>query len=175
MVPPSTPEIPAAQSVAQDAPAPLRSAVVVAEGDVSEHVSASSLPTLVASINHVEPEDGELRCLAAGVFYESKGEPLEGQLAVANVILNRVSSGRFARSVCGVLTQPSQFSFVRGGTVPTPPANAQWRTAVAIARVARRGDWANPTPGAMYFHAARVSPGWNRPRVAQLGHHIFYR
>lgn len=135
----------------------------------------ANLREMVASIEHQEPEDAELRCLAAGVFYESKGEPLEGQLAVANVIVNRASSGRFASSMCGVLTQRGQFSFVRGGVVPTPPAGNQWRTAVAVARIARDDHWADPVPGAMYFHAARVSPGWNRPRVARLGNHVFYR
>ena len=136
---------------------------------------ASSLRGMIDSISHHEPEDANLRCVAAGVFYESKGEPLEGQLAVAHVIINRANSGRFAASECGVLTQRGQFSFVHGGVVPTPPSNTEWRTAVAIARIARDGDWASPVPGAMFFHAARLSPGWNRPRLARLGNHVFYR
>ena len=119
--------------------------------------------------------DADLHCLAAGVYYEANGEPLEGQLAVAHVILTRMASGRFAPTACGVLTQRGQFSFVRGGGVPTPPAGRSWHTALAIARIARDGSWHNPAPGAMYFHAARVAPSWNRARVTQLGHHIFYR
>lgn len=63
-------------------------------------------------------DDEELNCLAIGVYYESKGEPLAGQLAVADVILNRTTSGRFPTSVCGVLTQRGQFSFVKGGRLP---------------------------------------------------------
>ncbi|MCC7395236.1 MAG: cell wall hydrolase [Sphingomonadaceae bacterium] len=120
-------------------------------------------------------DDAEHRCLATAIYYEARAESLEGQLAVANVVMNRAESGRFAPSICGVLRQRSQFSFVRGGVIPTPPENAQWRTAVAVASVAMDDSWASPVPGALYFHAARVSPGWNRPRLARLGNHIFYR
>lgn len=147
-----------------------------ARDTVSPHVEhRSSLDETVRAVTDFDPESSEMRCLATGVFFESKGEPLPGQLAVAHVILNRARSGRFASTVCGVLTQRGQFSFVRGGAVPTAPANAQWRTAVAIARIAMDGDWASPAPGALFFHAARVSPGWNRSVIARLGNHVFYR
>jgi N-acetylmuramoyl-L-alanine amidase len=136
---------------------------------------AASLAAMVANMDHLEPEDEQLRCLATGVYFESKGESLDGQLAVAHVIINRANSGRFAASHCGVLTQRGQFSFVRGGVIPRATHQGQWRTAVAIARIAMADEWANPVPGAMFFHAARVSPGWNRPRVARLGNHVFYR
>ena len=136
---------------------------------------AASLSAMVAGMDHQEPEDEQLRCLATGVYFESKGESLDGQLAVAHVIINRANSGRFAASHCGVLTQRGQFSFVRGGVIPRATHQGQWRTAVAIARIALADDWANPVPGAMFFHATRVSPGWNRPRVARLGNHVFYR
>jgi spore germination cell wall hydrolase CwlJ-like protein len=121
-------------------------------------------------------DDEELNCLAAGVYYESKGEPLEGQLAVAEVILNRTSSGRFPRSVCGVLKQRGQFSFVRGGSIPQPPASAKaWKTALAVAKVARADKWDSKVSNALYFHARYVSPGWRRARVGSVGNHIFYR
>ncbi len=120
-------------------------------------------------------DSAEHRCLATAIYYESRAESLEGQLAVANVVMNRAESGRFAPSICGVLRQRSQFSFVHGGVIPTPPENSQWRTAVAVASVAMDDSWASPVPGALFFHAARVSPGWNRPRLARLGNHIFYR
>ena len=134
-----------------------------------------SLAALVAATPHREPEDNDLRCLATGVYFESRGEPLDGQLAVANVILNRASSGRFASSACAVLTQPGQFSFVRRGVIPSPSTSAAWRAAVAVARIAREEQWHSPAPGALFFHARHVSPGWARPVVARLGNHIFYR
>lgn len=136
---------------------------------------ASSLAAMVRSIAHSEPDNEQLRCLANGIYFESNGEALEGQLAVAHVIINRARSGRFASSYCGVLTQRGQFSFVRGGTVPQAPRNAGWQRAVAVARIAETEGWRNPAPGAMFFHAARISPGWNRPRIARIDNHIFYR
>jgi spore germination cell wall hydrolase CwlJ-like protein len=160
----------AAPVEAQPAPAPSQD-----DADDADSDSHDSLSSLVASTPYSEPESNELRCLATGVYFESRSEPHEGQLAVAHVILNRARSGRFAATNCGVLTQPGQFSFVRGGVVPTAPQNGQWRTAVAIARIASGDDWRNPAPGAMFFHASRVAPGWNRARVARLGNHVFYR
>lgn len=121
-------------------------------------------------------DDEEMNCLAAGVYYEAKGEPLEGQLAVAEVILNRAGSGRFPRSVCGVLKQRGQFSFVRGGSIPQPPASAKaWKTALAVAKVARADKWDSKVSDALYFHARYVSPGWRRARVGSVGNHVFYR
>jgi N-acetylmuramoyl-L-alanine amidase len=119
--------------------------------------------------------DSELDCLAGAVYFESKGEPLSGQLAVANVIINRTTSGRFPSSICGVVRQPGQFSFVRGGHIPDVRAGAQYRTAVAVAKVAMDKEWDNPAPKALFFHARRVSPGWGKARVAMIGNHIFYR
>lgn len=148
---------------------------VPAEPAPSTETAHASLHAMVAAVDHRDPDSADLRCIATGVYYESRSESLEGQLAVAHVIINRAQSGRFASTPCGVLTQRGQFSFVRGGVVPTPPSTQQWRTAVAIARIASAEQWPNAAPGAMFFHATRVSPGWNRPRVARLGNHIFYR
>lgn len=119
--------------------------------------------------------DAELQCLATGVYYEAKGEPLAGQLAVAEVILDRADSGRFPGTVCSVLTQRGQFSFVRAGRLPTPPVNAAFRKAMAVARVAKKDLWASPVDGALYFHARYVRPGWKRARLGAVGNHIFYR
>lgn len=135
----------------------------------------NSLSAVVAAQDAPESLDGELHCLAVGVYYEAKGEPLAGQLAVAEVILNRTTSGRFPRSVCSVIKQPGQFSFVRGGKLPTPPANGQWRKALAVAQVAQKDLWDSPVPQALYFHARYVKPGWKRARVGTVGNHVFYR
>ena len=138
-------------------------------------LSFASLSAAVAAQDVPGGIDSELACLAGAVYFESKGEPLSGQLAVADVILNRTTSGRFPTSICGVVKQPGQFSFVRGGAIPTIRANPQYRTAMAIAKVAINDQWTSPAPKALYFHARRVSPGWARPRVAMIGNHIFYR
>ena len=142
---------------------------------VAPGLQFASLAAAVAGQDFSDDVDSELSCLAGAVYFESKGEPLSGQLAVANVIINRTNSGRFPRTICGVVKQPGQFSFIRGGAIPAIRSAAQYHTAMAIAQIAMDKEWDNPTPGALYFHARRVSPGWARPRVATIGNHIFFR
>lgn len=137
----------------------------------------ASLAQLVAQQDFSADLDDEAECLAASVYFESKGEPLEGQLAVAEVIMNRMESGgRFPSSICKVVFQKGQFHFVRnGGFPPIAKSSRAWREAVAIARIAMDEAWESRASKAMFFHARRVSPGWNKVRVAQLGNHVFYR
>jgi spore germination cell wall hydrolase CwlJ-like protein len=138
--------------------------------------TAHSLAELVRQAELSDPDDAEARCLATTIYYEARSESLDGQLAVANVVLERAKSGRFPTSLCGVVTQPGQFSFVRGGRLPATPSHAgQWRTAQAIAQIALDGSWSNPAEGALFFHSTRVSPRWARARVTRIGGHIFYR
>ncbi|MCW0199078.1 cell wall hydrolase [Sphingopyxis sp.] len=134
-----------------------------------------SLAELVAATDRPAEIDPELRCLAGAVYFESRGESLAGQLAVAHVVINRAKSGRFPKSLCGVVHQPSQFSFVRHGKMPAIRNAAQWNNAVAIAQIARDGSWKTQAPGALFFHARYVSPGWRKTRVASIDNHIFYR
>lgn len=134
-----------------------------------------SLAAAVAAQNPPAAIEEELGCLASAVYFEAKGEPLAGQLAVAQVILNRARSGRFPSDVCSVVTQPGQFSFVRGGHVPPIAGNAAYRTALAVAQVALARGWDDPAPSALYFHARRVAPNWRMTRIAAIGNHIFYR
>lgn len=134
-----------------------------------------SLAELVAATDRPADIDPELRCLAGAVYFESRGESLAGQLAVAHVVLNRAKSGRFPKSLCGVVHQPSQFSFVRGGRMPAIRNAAQWNNAVAIAQIARDGSWKTQAPDALFFHARHVSPGWRKTRIAAIDNHIFYR
>lgn len=162
------------------APVPVEPAFTVPAVNLvdedAEEPKAQSLQELVAEYASTEVPDNEHDCLAGAVYFESKGEPLEGQLAVAEVILNRASSGRFPSSVCGVVKQKSQFSFVRGGRIPSIPRSSEaWRKAVAIAHIAKK-DLADSDVGkAMFFHARYVSPRWRLTRVASIGNHIFYR
>ncbi len=135
-----------------------------------------SLAALVDDYAASETPDEEAECLARAVYYESKGEPLTGQLTVAEVIINRARSGRFPDSICAVVRQASQFSFVRRGVIPTPPQGARdWRIAVAIAQIAMRDLADGGAPDALFFHARHVNPRWRLTRVATIGNHIFYR
>ncbi len=138
---------------------------------------AEDLATMVAELRSSEPGSREIECLATGIYFESKSEPLAGQLAVGQVIANRAQSGRrFPPSYCGVLFQRGQFSFVRGHSLPrVNHSNRQWQTAVAIARIVDQDLKESPVGDALFFHARYVSPGWRLKRVAAIGNHIFYR
>ena len=144
--------------------------------DAVAPLKADSLAQLVSMHNIPRDMDEELRCLAGTVYFESKGETLTGQLAVAKVVIARRDSGRFADSLCGVVYQRSQFSFVRGGKMPAiPTASRDWAEAVAIAQIALKDAWESPVEGALFFHARHVSPGWRMQRLAAVDNHIFYR
>ena len=134
----------------------------------------ASLADAVAA-QDVGTDDEHLRCLAGAIYFESKGEPLAGQLAVAQVVLNRIKSGRYPASVCGVIKQPGQFGFVRGGAIPAIDAGkAAYRTAVAVAKVALAEAWQAPAAGALYFNGVHA-PRPGGKRIAAIGGHAFYR
>lgn len=144
--------------------------------DVEPAAPTGDLASMVAQLRSSEPGSRELECMAVGIYYESKGEPLIGQLAVGEVIANRADSGRFPSTYCGVLMQRKQFSFIRGGTLPSVPrSRLSWRTAVAIAKIVDQGLQYSTANEALFFHAKRVSPRWRLKRVASIGNHIFYR
>lgn len=135
------------------------------------------LAAMVAQLRAANAGSNELDCLATGIYFESKGEPLAGQLAVGKVIANRAGSGgRFPSTYCGVLFQRGQFSFVRGHSLPARPrASRQWQTAVALAKIVDQKLHQSLVGNALFFHARYVSPGWRLKRVASIGNHIFYR
>lgn len=157
-------------------PAPAPTEAASADVQQDDEVAYPTLAAAVAAQQTKGEIDEDLRCLAGAIYYESKGEPLTGQLAVAEVILNRADTGRFGQSICAVITQPGQFSFVRGGRVPSiDQSRPAWRTALAVAKVALNDEWDGSVGDALYFHARRASPGWGKVKVASIGNHIFYR
>jgi hypothetical protein len=122
--------------------------------------------------------DEQGRCLATAVYFESMGEPLEGQLAVANVVINRARSGRYPTSWCGVVKQKAQFSFVRAGHFPRVDTGCEaWARAQAIARIAALNLTSALPQDVLWYHADYVAPRWrnNLQRVEKIGAHIFYR
>lgn len=135
------------------------------------------LATLVAGFVPDQQPEQTSDCLARAVYFEARGEPLQGQLAVADVVLNRAASGVYPADVCRVITQRAQFSFVRNGILPQPNvASASWRTALAIAHIARANLARVVAPEVMWYHASYVAPIWTRfhAAVARIGGHIFY-
>ena len=170
---PVTPVTPATATPAQDVPA-QQAETLEAPAEVLSR--KADLSTLVAELRTSDPGSRELECLAAGIYFESKSEPLAGQLAVGQVIANRASSGRFAKTYCGVLFQRGQFSFVRGGRWPAvAKGSRQWQNAVAVAKIVDQGLKESSVGKALFFHAKRVNPRWRLKRVAAVGNHIFYR
>src|SRR6185295_2299033 len=170
------------QTLTYQMPAPT-DAVTAPDPQISDELApvpakpSGDLASLVAQLRSSEPGSRELECLAVGIYFESKSEPLSGQLAVGEVIANRANSnGRFPSSYCGVLFQRGQFSFVRGHSLPSVPrASKQWQTAVAMAKIVDQGLKESAVGNALFFHARYVSPGWRLKRIASIGNHIFYR
>ena len=100
------------------------------------------------------PLDEQTNCLATAVYFEARGESLEGQLAVARVVMNRAASGRYPPDWCSVVKQPAQFSFVRHGEFPAVDTDCDaWRKAEAIARARRRQHRAERRHDVLWYHA----------------------
>jgi hypothetical protein len=135
------------------------------------------LDELVLAYAGQTTEGRDQDCLAKAVYFEARGEPLEGQLAVAQVVINRAGSGRYPADICSVITQPWQFSFIRKGRFPTPDFGSDaWRKAVAVAKIAQ-GKLSNTLPSSvLWYHADYVAPSWGKrlTRQAKIGLHIFY-
>lgn len=159
---------PIAQPAEVPEPAPAAAAAPVTP-PTSVRAAAPAPRAAAASVGETE-----LNCLAKVVLYEAGSEPRAGQIAVAQVVMNRVRSPRFPNSICAVIYQRGQFASIRSYS---PPRDARWRRALALAREVVSGEAAPVVGRALYFHATRVRPAFARTqvRVAQIGGHIFYR
>jgi spore germination cell wall hydrolase CwlJ-like protein len=124
-------------------------------------------------------------CLADAMYYEARGEGRAGQMAIAEVVYNRMRSSYYPRTICSVVFEGSQlrtgcqFSFTCGGVMDRPKSAAVWHRAQRLALQIVTGivQLGNTTGGALSFHAEDVQPGWadTMERTTQIGHHIFYR
>lgn len=133
-------------------------------------------PAPVAQNDELAENDAELECMAKVVHHEAANQTREGQLAVAQLIMNRLESGRFPDTVCSVVNQPGQF-FNTASYNPRRSSKT-WSTAVDVSREAMVGTTADIIPGALFYHAAYQAPNRffrTRARAAVLGDHIFYR
>ncbi len=121
--------------------------------------------------------DAQWQCLKTALYFESRGESVKGQFAVAEVILNRVDSPAYPKSVCGVVQQGCQFSYTCDGRSEAMNEGAAADIAGRIARVMLDGAPRALTRGATHFHTVNVNPNWSRrfPQTASIGSHLFYR
>ncbi len=126
----------------------------------------------------------ERRCLANGIYFEARGESVEGQKAVAQVIVNRVKNPAYPNSVCGVVYQNKhmqnacQFSFACDGIRDRVSAGRHWKMAKKLANDAIDGRfWLSSIGSSSHYHADYVKPRWRRSmkRMIKIGRHIFYR
>lgn len=136
----------------------------------------------------VEYANAERDCLAQAIYHEARGESEAGQLAVANVIVNRARSGKFPSTLCGVIYQNAdkgyhrcQFTFACDGRTDVPGERRAWARSVALAaRVYAEfalGESVGAVPGsALYYHTTNVRPSWayTYNAVAEIDSHIFY-
>ncbi len=124
-----------------------------------------------------------LDCLALNIYHEARGEPLDGRVAVAQVVMNRVGDAEFPGQVCEVVREGGewprdrcQFSWWCDGRVDKPADVAAWTGSKDLARRILAGSVDDPTGGALWYHADTVSPDWNMDiiRQAKIGRHVFY-
>ena len=126
----------------------------------------------------------QLECLTRNIYWEAASEPFEGKVAVAQVTLNRMQSGKFPDSVCGVVYQKNvfyekvvcQFSWYCEGNHKMKPVHKPlWRESEEVAKKVLLEGFRLPSlKNALYYHADYVSPGWQLPKIEQIGRHIFY-
>ena len=172
--------------VRAEAPATVPPGQAASAGELAQHLlaladatlpRARTLGELIDLYAGLSTDNVEQDCLANAVYFEARGEPIEGQLAVAEVVLNRAQSGRYPATICEVVTQPWQFSFVRQGIIPRADRSSEsWRRAVAVARIAEAGASRLLPRNVLWYHADYVSPSWGRrlARNTKIGLHIFY-
>lgn len=132
----------------------------------------------------VEDRTRQLECLAKNIYWEAASEPFEGKVAVAQVTMNRVESGKFADSVCGVVYQKNviyekvicQFSWYCEGTHRQKTMHPKlWKESQEVAKLVLLEGFRLPgMKQALYYHADYVNPQWGKPKIDQIGRHIFY-
>ena len=124
------------------------------------------------------------KCLAEAIYFEARGEAVPGQIAVAQVVLNRAFSGFYPTTVCGVVYQNAhhrlacQFTFACDGSPEVIREPEAWERAKKIAALVLDGTlWLLEVGKATHYHAYWVRPGWVREmtRMHKLGVHTFYR
>jgi hypothetical protein len=151
--------------------------------EVAYHPTPDGLNFRYKGETQAEFEERERHCLATAIYFEARGEPKQGQVAVAQVILNRVRSPLFPATICGVVYQGQmnpgcQFSFTCDGKTDNPRDGWQWAQAKDIAKRITAGELWLPDVGySTYYHANYVSPKWvgDMNKIDRIGRHIFYK
>lgn len=122
-----------------------------------------------------QPKSEDIACLAKNIYMEARGEPIEGQIAVAQVTINRLNNGNFGSSICKVVYARKQFSWTLNSSRKVKN-NKEWQGSIAIATAVLKGSVRLPIFNALYFHTRQIKPYWARTRtqVGIISNHIFY-
>ncbi|WP_332837875.1 cell wall hydrolase [Sphingomonas sp. MA1305] len=173
------------RDLALDVPevAALPRSLTASAADDAAPAFAQAAPAFFAQARSDEDARRAAECLTAAVYYEARSEPLDGQRAVAQVVLNRVRDRAFPHSVCGVVYQGSQrrtgcqFSFTCDGSMAFRRDPLAWSRAAQVAAAALAGQVYAPIGSATFYHANYVLPWWasSLTRIGSVGAHIFYR
>lgn len=139
---------------------------------------------VLASVAMPDPAvSGQNRCLAQAIYFEARSETVEGQVAVAQVVLNRVTNPRYPSTICDVVFQNEwrrhrcQFSFACDGRSDNPAEAGAWRQARQVAQLLLTHEVRDQTASATHYHATYVRPYWadRLEATGQVGRHVFYR
>lgn len=137
---------------------------------------------LVSSAVTAEVRSNQLNCLTRNIYYEAGYEPFEGKVAVAQVTLNRVASGKFPNDICKVVYQKDnaiglcQFSWYCNGAIKKPKNAAAYRESEIVARQVLLENFRLPgLTQALYFHGTYINPGWKKEKITVIGRHVFYK
>lgn len=117
----------------------------------------------------------DLLCLSLVVYVEARGEPIDGQMLVAEVVINRTQADRYPDDVCGVVFEKDQFSGMDDLNVYQIITDPAWTTSMSVANDVLAGNGIGTT--ATHYHATHVDPYWSDhlTKLGQYGNHIFYR
>ena len=146
-------------------------------------VDLTAAPPFLAQAANATAAARALECLTAAIYYEARSEPIEGQEAVAQVVLNRVRNPAFPNSVCGTVFEGSsrdtgcQFTFTCDGSMAARRQPAAWERSRRIAAAALAGFVYEPVGAATYYHTTAVHPWWDArvQQVAHIGAHVFFQ
>jgi spore germination cell wall hydrolase CwlJ-like protein len=159
---------------------------VAAIGSIVTFARSGHSGNEIARTEAAQTRARELHCLAENIYYEARGEPLDGQYAVAEVTLNRVKSPRYADTICEVVydtrwdpvrrRRVGHFSWTEL-TERDEPWGPAWEQAIRVATVVYNESYMPLVPQALHYHATSVHPYWakNMNSVATIGNHVFYR
>jgi spore germination cell wall hydrolase CwlJ-like protein len=149
-------------------------------------IEPARIEAMQREAKRAQRRESDLQCLAENIYFEARGEPLDGQYAVAEVTLNRTRAQNFPHTICSVVHEMrwdpnrrrfvADFSWTELGAL-SPDDGPAWKRAMQVASAAY-DDLRDPiVPGALFYHSTAVRPGWARTRkaIATIGNHVFYR